>query len=408
MTGGAAFTGIGEDIPPPPEPDWSPIHGNGHRPAIQATGDEPDLYVNVAALLDGELPEPPKPALLTRTDGHALLYAGRVNSLFGDPEAGKTWVALAACVEALNAGRRVLILDLDHNGAEAVVPNLLALGAHRNILVDRATFRYCEPHEAAEVYSVVTDCQTWRPAVALIDSIGELLPMLGASSNSADEYTIANGRVLQPLADAGAAVIGIDHLAQNLPSRTIGPTGTTAKRRAIGGTAFRVKTCRQFIPGKGGAAWLLINKDRHGGVRKHCPTDGNEREPLAGTFVLDPPSSGHGMSWRVTAPTLGHPGASLADKTAQYLEVVRGLGPGWTTAVRVAATVSGDDPPTQAQREQARYHLGRLTDDGLLEHQPGGPKTPAKWRAAEFSSGISSETLFGTPAQDSVQDSSEL
>src|SRR5258708_3270285 len=40
--------------------------------------DDPGLYSDVAALLDGTLPQPPKPALLTRTDGHALLYARRV------------------------------------------------------------------------------------------------------------------------------------------------------------------------------------------------------------------------------------------------------------------------------------------------------------------------------------------
>ena len=59
------------------------------------------LFSNIAALLDGTLPAPPKPAVLQRTDGHALFYRGKPNTLFGDPEDGKIWIALAACAETL-------------------------------------------------------------------------------------------------------------------------------------------------------------------------------------------------------------------------------------------------------------------------------------------------------------------
>ncbi len=31
------------------------------------------LFTDIAALLDGGLPEPPKPLFLTRDDGHAIL-----------------------------------------------------------------------------------------------------------------------------------------------------------------------------------------------------------------------------------------------------------------------------------------------------------------------------------------------
>lgn len=58
-------------------------------------------YGDVAALLAGELPEPPAPTVLRRTDGHGVFYAGQVNSLFGEPESGKTWIALAAAAEVL-------------------------------------------------------------------------------------------------------------------------------------------------------------------------------------------------------------------------------------------------------------------------------------------------------------------
>jgi hypothetical protein len=59
------------------------------------------MYGDVAGLLAGDLPEPPAPELLRRTDGNAMFYKGQVNMLFGEPESGKTWVALAAVSEAL-------------------------------------------------------------------------------------------------------------------------------------------------------------------------------------------------------------------------------------------------------------------------------------------------------------------
>jgi hypothetical protein len=382
MTGGIAFTGIGEDIPQPPEPDWSPIDGNGHRPAIRAVGDEPDLYVDVAALLDGELPEAPKPVLLTRTDGYALLYAGRVNALFGDPENGKTWVAEAACVEALRDSRRVLFMDLDHNGAEAVVANLLLLGAPPQVLRDRNRFRYCEPDDPSDVRAVVDDCGSWRPAVAVIDSLGELLPMMGVSSNDSDQYTVTNARVLQPLADAGAAVIVIDHLAKNLNSRAVGPVGTGAKRRALGGASIRVKIFRQFVPGKGGSAHLIVNKDRHGGVRKNCPS--GDREPVAGTFVMDEPDANGAVGWRIIPP-LELSAASLDDKTTEFLAAARQL-EGTFTAKDVALRIFDETPPTGSRVKQATYHLEKLTDAGHLEQVSKGRRgaRATSWRLREI------------------------
>lgn len=273
----------------------------GSVPPIREPGtdDEKPLYVDISALLDGTVPEPPEPALLRRSDDRKLFYSGQVNLLFGDPESGKTWVCLACSVEALRAGRRVIIIDLDHNGAQSTVYRLLALGAPPDQLRDPAVFRYCEPEDRLELRQVVADSIEWRPAVAVVDSIGELLPMHGANTNSADEFTTVHSSVLKPLAKAGAAVLAVDHLAKGADSRAHGPGGTAAKRRAIGGASIRVKTTQAFTPGRGGEALLLVNKDRHGGVRAHCPV--GDREPVAGTFKL---LAFHGgvLEWSFAAP----------------------------------------------------------------------------------------------------------
>lgn len=307
----------GQSAPVPGGPERI-AHASEHRkpsgPKIDSRGavlgpehaddDEPPRYFDVAALLAGKLPEPPEPDVLQRIDGHRLLYRGQVNVLFGDPESGKTFVALAAVAEAVNAGRSALVLDLDHNGGEATVARLLMLGASRSALTDADRFRYCEPENSSVINAVVANCTDWRPDIAIVDSLGELLPMYGANSNNADDFTHAHTRVLKPLAKGGAAVVVIDHLAKNQDSRAKGPGGTAAKRRALGGTSLRVKAMRPFAPGKGGTALLLVNKDRHGGVRRYAAPPEVGAEQSAGTFVLasDAETRDGIGPWRVLSP----------------------------------------------------------------------------------------------------------
>lgn len=245
-------------------------------------------YTDIAALLSGDLPPAPTPVYGIRDDGRGLFYADQVNLVFGDPEGGKTWVALATATEDLRPGMngRVLVMDLDHNGAGPTVTRLLALGADREALADPTRFLYVEPEDRLHALTVVADMQSWKPTVVVVDSLGELIPLFGSSSNSADDFTTVHSTILKPLAKAGACVLVIDHLSKGSDSRTFGPGGTSAKRRAVGGVSLRVRVKDAFTPGKGGSAYLSVNKDRHGGLREHCPT--GDREPLAGTFELRP------------------------------------------------------------------------------------------------------------------------
>lgn len=268
-----------------------------------------DPYVNIGDLLDGNLAAPPHPEVGIRRDGVGLFYRGMVNTIFGEPESGKSWVALAAAADELFAGGSVLIVDLDHNGAASIVARFLSMGVNGDLLRDRARFRYTVPEDADMIRAVVRNATTWKPTVVIVDSIGELLPLFGASSNSADDFTRVNSVTMQPLADAGACVIAIDHVSKGAESSAFGATGTIAKKRAIGGASLRCKIATPFAPGHGGAAYLAISKDRHGGLRENCPTGTGDREPLAATFRLTPLDDGS-LSWAFHVPSDAGPGHS--------------------------------------------------------------------------------------------------
>jgi hypothetical protein len=360
----------------------------------QTAGNAPDrpLYVDVAALLAGGLPEGLKPSVLRRTDTHALFYAERVNYLFGDPESGKTWVALAAMAEALVDGadveigntvlradqqrpaRRALFLDLDHNGADELVAHLLLLGAPEAVLADPERLRIAEPEDAAHLAQIVADATEWlEPGdVAVADSIGELLPLLDLNSNSADDYTAANRRVLVPLAAAGAAVIGIDHLAKAAESRAQGAIGTGAKRRAVSGVSLRVSLRETFIRGRGGACALTVHKDRPGGLREHSPQTAVGKEPCAGVFAM---RTELGMtSWAVwpVKDEEGDGEVSEDDGLAQDVALLGAL-----------------DPAPKSQRDvQTRMHWGGTRAGAALKawraHRSGSaPRAPGAPGASE-------------------------
>lgn len=320
----------GTDIGTVPVPRFPPM---GAEPG---TADRHPLYTDVAALLADGMPDPEAPDMLTRSDGIGLFYRGQVNLVFGDPESGKTWVALAAAAETLRDGGTALVLDLDHNGVKATIGRLLMLGAPAATLSDLERFRYVEPEDDVHLLDVVADVILWAPDVTVLDSIGELLPLFGASSNSPDDFTMVHARVMKPLAvKAGTALVAIDHLAKNSESRAQGATGTAAKRRAIGGVSLRVSVSEAFAPGRGGSAALTIHKDRHGGLRAATP--GTDREPLAAMFVL---STVDGLTtWSLRAPVEGE---RAPDQIPEAEDV---------------ATVAAMDP-APATVEEARKRLG--------------------------------------------------
>jgi hypothetical protein len=156
-------------------------------------------------VLTGEAPTQPPPVYATRTDGHALFYAAKVNGIFGDPESGKTWLAQAAAVDALNRGGTAAMIDVDHNGPDHTSARLLLLGARLDHIADPNRFRYYEPEDGDQLRAAVDDCVNRTPDVLVIDSIGEVFPMLGVSTNDADEITGALRQVCSRPAAAAPA-----------------------------------------------------------------------------------------------------------------------------------------------------------------------------------------------------------
>ena len=263
-------------------------------------GYTPALYCDVKDLLERGPVEPPTPEYGQRNDSIGIFYRGMVNSLIGDPESGKTWIALTAAADVLFTGGSVLMVDLDHNGPQAIVSRLRAFGVPVEVLADPTCFRYTSADDPESVAGVIRDTAVWKPDFVVIDSVGELMPLFGANSNSADDYTRVHSAAIKPFASAGACVVLIDHQAKGNDSRSFGATGTAAKKRAISGTLLRVTIDQPVTPGSGGVAEITLVKDRHGGLRAHCSRD---REPLVGRFTMTDVEGA--LNWSIRPPEFG-------------------------------------------------------------------------------------------------------
>jgi hypothetical protein len=289
-----------------------------------------------------------------------------------------------------------VFIDLDHNGMHSIVDRLLKLGAPRDALTDPRRFRYCEPEDPEHLARIVADCVPWRPDVAVVDCIGELMALRGANSDNADEYTQTINATVLPLVRAGAAAVLIDHMAKGKDSRAYGAGGTMAKRRKLGGTSIRVEPTRKLVRGRGGELALIGQKDRHSGVKEHC-------EPLpkgafdCGAFVLD--ESEETPTWHVTARSGAPTGSNdvprrgaakaLSKAVQAFIEPAKRLAIGRQKdgdplgefTVRDLAIAVYGSPLNGSHRAQARRAIDDLTQWGVLTatYKGSGQGDASRW-----------------------------
>ena len=79
------------------------------RATLAAMADQFNGLARPVTIVDG----PKLPALMVRDDGHTLLYESRLNSIFGEPGVGKTWLAIISAISAVRAGANVLWWDFE-------------------------------------------------------------------------------------------------------------------------------------------------------------------------------------------------------------------------------------------------------------------------------------------------------
>ena len=286
----------------PSEGHTEPLKGIEPEQDEQGEQDEePALpYADLTWAANGEVRPPTLPSIGERNDGAHILYAGKINGIYGDPETAKTWFALHLAQQVLSAGGTVALIDIDHNGENDTVDRLRKLGVSDQLIGDPAHFRYYIPETPAELLATRDDIIQVHPTLCILDSIGELIPMLGLDSNSNDDISRGYRAMLTPLAQEHTAVLTIDHLAKAGKSDHGYAIGGIAKKRIINGAYYHAEAITIPAPGAIGKIRLTVTKDRPGGVRANAPA-GN-----LGNFIIDS-SASDGHINTLIANTIGSP-----------------------------------------------------------------------------------------------------
>jgi hypothetical protein len=240
--------------------------------------------------------EQPSPSIMRRDDGQSLFYTGQVNGIHGDSGTGKGWIVLHAVAQQLRSGRTVLVLDAE-DVATSIVARLRTLGATDHDISTRLL--YIRPTDQFNVFAVdhlidlVTDHNV---SLIVIDSLGECFGLDGIDENHDAEVGPWLRRVARRLADAGPAVVLVDH-STKANDNPLHPSGSKRKRAAIGGASYLVTARTPLVAGTGGRLRLECAKDRHGTYARgaHVADLVMSTDPLTGTtvelYAPDEPSS---------------------------------------------------------------------------------------------------------------------
>jgi len=208
----------------------------------------------------------PDPTHLTRGDGPAMFYSGRVNGLIGESESGKTWVALHATSQELAQGKPVIYLDFE-DSAPGIVTRLRKMGCDNNQL---AHLTYISPDESLNLPAKQDLGEALAQAHAslvIVDGFNAAMTLMGLDINSNNDATQFAQVLLKPIAATGACVIYVDHVPKSREARGKGGIGAQAKRAMTTGCALTVTVTEPFGEGQAGRLHLTVDKDRPGKVR---------------------------------------------------------------------------------------------------------------------------------------------
>lgn len=221
-------------------------------------------------VLDGTY-KPPAPEIGRRNDGIGLFYGGRMHSVVGESEGGKTWFALMVVASELAAGNAVVFIDFEDD-APGVVGRLLALGADRQHIRER--FAYIRPEDPLtmgfnrqEIGQAMHDL---RPTFVPVDGVTEGMAMHGMELKDNTDVAKFGRLLLRPIAEFGAAVATLDHVVKDKEGRGRYAIGGVHKLNGINGAMYILENRSPFGVGLTGRTTVRIAKDRPGQLRRHA------------------------------------------------------------------------------------------------------------------------------------------
>ncbi|MCV7140373.1 AAA family ATPase [Mycolicibacterium fortuitum] len=331
-----------------------------------------------------------KPTIGRRGDGAHLFYPGKVHSVHGESESGKSWFALCVAAECLLSNRPVLFVDFEDDGAE-VANRLLLLGVPESVVDDPQLFTYARPEvepKTDQDVEAFARLLSRRFDFAVIDGVTESMTMFGLVGKDNDDVAKWQRKLPKAIArHTGAAVVCVDHVTKDADSRGRFALGGQHKMAGLDGAAFIIEPETPFARGLAGSASVRIGKDRHGCLRgiggKYQPKD--RTQPVA-TFRLDSTDTARAV-WALDAP-------ADVDKAGQVERV--------TSARKQVLDAKAAEKV--ATRKWCMEQISRRLEstDLLLEERSGRKIVETLWKAQQKSTDSGARTVARNTWRDAL------
>lgn len=318
--------------------------------------------VNLAAVLAGDAPQL-TPTIWSRSDGHFLLYPGKIHSINAEPEAGKSWCMQHASAQQIQAGAHVLYVDFEAD-AKDVTGRLLELGCTPTQILEYFHYiRPDDPIDAQALLKVAAACETWQPTLAILDGVTEAMVGAGWSIKDNDDIARFFAAMPRPVARTGAAVVLIDHVVKDAEQQGRWGIGGAHKLAGIDGATYKLEALTPFSKDNPGSSRLICQKDRHGQIRPNC-----KDQKLAAVIHFKPLPGGYGID--ITVDPYGDNDTREAFRPTHLMERISqslAHGPALTTN-QLRAAVRG-------KAENVSLALRYLVTDGYVQAARQGQAT---------------------------------
>lgn len=285
------------------------------------------------------------------------LQKGVLHWMQGEPEHGKSWVALRLAVDLLKADRtaRVLLMD-GEMGPRAIGERLHTLGLD----ADTAEERVKHVAIAELPQTLFGDFVVWASwaqfSLVIWDPVIHWLASAGLKEDSNDDFTRWMSGVVRPLLARGQTHLGVDHVTKNGDDRSYA-RGASAKKGAAD-VIYVVERKKEERFGREQVGTITVKSEKN----KHDAAIPRERsislggEPQTGRFVWRPAQADP----TVTTDRRRETARNVVDKAVAILEKLES---DEERSERALAQEIGGKlaTTTAALREAATTYGGRLS-----------------------------------------------